>query len=198
MPNLTIDRRLGAPQRDGSKAQGDGVRELTWTAFDALVHQLVWKLGRFKPDMVVGIVKGGLFVGGAVASLLRCEFVPVRLSPRSRDHGAPSAEVRTAIPPEVKGRRVLVVDDVMLSGETLERALAEAVRAGAREVKSATLVVHRARAKAKTAAKRPDWFAFETDDLVVFPWDYELRGSGPSTSSVAGAGTDADPEMFGA
>jgi hypoxanthine phosphoribosyltransferase len=183
--------QLARPTSDGSKARDEGVHELTWTAFDGLVRELVGKLGRFKPDLVIGIVKGGLFVGSAVAGLLRCEFVPVRLAKRSRDHNTLPTEVRTTIPPEVKGRRVLIVDDVMASGETLKRALALSTRAGAREVRSATLVIHRQ--KPKAAGKRPDWFALETDDLVVFPWDYELRGSGPAPT-----GTDADPEIFGA
>src|SRR5208282_5747305 len=100
-------------------------------------------------------------VGGAVASILRCEFIPVRLAKRSRDRGSLPPNVRTAIPDEVKGKRVLVVDDVMQSGETLKLALAEAARAGAHDVRSATLVVHSRKAKAK--APRPNWFALETD-----------------------------------
>jgi hypoxanthine phosphoribosyltransferase len=179
-------------KRDRSEAPEEGVRELTWHHFDQLVHALVQKLGSFKPDLVIGVVKGGLFVGGAVASILRCEFIPVRLAKRSRDRSALLPDVRTTIPDEVKGKRVLVVDDVMQSGETLKRALAEAARSGAREVRSATLVVHSRKAKAK--ALRPNWFALETDDLVVFPWDYELRGS----VSLPGPASDGDPELFGA
>ncbi len=133
------------------------------------------------------MVKGGLFVGSAVAGLLRREFIPVRLSKRSRDRERLSPGVRTEAPAEARGKRVLVVDDVVQSGDTLRQAIGAIAEAGAREVRSAALVVHGSRPKAK--AYRPDWFALETDDLVVFPWDYELRSVGAS---------DLDPGESGA
>lgn len=184
-------RRPRAAQSDRSDSRDQGVRELTWNAFEVLARDLVGKLDGFQPDVVIGIVKGGLFVGGAVSGLLGCEFFPVRLAARSRDQGGLPAEVRSSIPPEVRGKRVLIVDDVMQSGDTLRRALTATAAAGARQVRSATLVVHKA--KPKAGGKRPDWFALETDDLVVFPWDYEVRGLG----AFAGAG-EVDPGTVGA
>jgi hypoxanthine phosphoribosyltransferase len=145
---------------------------------------------------VIGIVKGGLFVGSAVAGLLRREFIPVRLSRRSRDRDRLSPGVRTEVPAEARGKRVLVVDDVVQSGDTLRQAISAIAASGATEVRSAALVVHKtqrppqkAKAKGKTKAYRPDWFVLETDDLVVFPWDYELRAVGA---------TDLDPGDSGA
>lgn len=152
-----------------------------------MARELTQQLRAYSPEVVVGVVKGGLFVGSAVAGLLGCEFIPVRLSSRSRDHGTLRADVRTAIPREVKGKRVLVVDDVMQSGETLRRAMAKATAAGASEVRAATLVIHPKRSL--QGGRRPDWFALETEDLVVFPWDYELRGGGM---------IESDPETSGA
>jgi len=174
------------PARDASEVRDEGFRELTWGGFDALAHVLARKLTDYDPELVIGIVKGGLFVGSAVAGRLRREFIPVRLSKRSRDRERLSPEVRTEVPAEVKGKRVLVVDDVVQSGVTLRQAMTAIAAAGASEVRSAALVVHK-RAKAK--AMRPDWFALETDDLVVFPWDYELRAVGSN---------DQDPGESGA
>ncbi len=195
---------LGGPARDASEVRNEGFRELTWGGFDALAQGLAKKLAAYDPELVIGIVKGGLFVGSAVAGLLRREFIPVRLAKRSRDRERHSPGVRSEVPPEVKGKRVLVVDDVVQSGETLGQALAAIAAAGASEVRSAALVVHRSKLGAKLGANpgakpgaksgkakgtRPDWFALETDDLVVFPWDYELR---------AGGSSDQDPGESGA
>ena len=177
---------LAGSARDASEVRNEGFRELTWGGFDALAHGLARKLAAYDPELVIGIVKGGLFVGSAVAGRLRREFIPVRLSKRSRDRERLSPEVRTEVPAEAKGKRVLVVDDVVQSGETLRQAMAAIAAAGASEVRSAALVVHK---HAKAKATRPDWFALETDDLVVFPWDYELRALGSS---------DQDPGESGA
>jgi len=185
---------------DASETRREGFRELTWGAFDALAHQLAKRIADYDPELVIGIVKGGLFVGSAVAGFLRKEFIPVRLSKRSRDRLRLSPNVRTKVPAEVRGKRVLVVDDVVQSGDTLRQAISAIEASGASEVRSAALVVHSTRPKPRAKAgatariskppvERPDWFALETDDLVVFPWDYELR---------AGGSVDQDPGESGA
>src|SRR4051794_31240905 len=46
-------------------------RELTWARVDQLVTSLSRQIKRsFRPDAVVGVAHGGVFVGGAVASAL--------------------------------------------------------------------------------------------------------------------------------
>jgi hypoxanthine phosphoribosyltransferase len=70
------------------------------------------------------------------------------------------------MPPELRGKSVLIVDDVAASGDTLELARALAKKAGARQVLTAVLL-QRSRGYA------PDWSALTTDELVVFPWDYQ-------------------------
>jgi hypoxanthine phosphoribosyltransferase len=70
------------------------------------------------------------------------------------------------MPRELKAKRVLVVDDVAASGDTLELACKLAVKAGAKEVTTATLV-------SRENGYQPGWSALTTKALVVFPWDYE-------------------------
>src|SRR5438128_1548687 len=54
--------------RDRSRQQTK-VTELTWARFDALVQEMARSIRRkMKPDAVVGVAHGGVFVGGAVAS----------------------------------------------------------------------------------------------------------------------------------
>ncbi len=64
-----------------------------------------------------------------------------------------------------------MVDDVASTGATLARTRALARKSGAREVKTAVLVV-------RPDGARPDFAAFETEELVLFAWDYELAGGG--------------------
>jgi uncharacterized protein len=145
-----------------------GVTEFSWASFDAQVQVLARRIRRtFAVEAVVGVAHGGVFVGGALAAALGVDFFPVRISRRSRV----TATVRTqprlsgSMPRELKGRRVLVVDDVAASGETLKLARRLARAAGARAVRTATLV-------SREGGYAPSWSCLTSDALFVFPWDY--------------------------
>ncbi len=147
-----------------------GVRELSWLEFGAIVRDLATRIdAKFQPEVILGVARGGIFVGGALAAPMRAEFLPVRVEKRARDRRA----VPTFKVPEARGRNVLVVDDVTNSGDTLAKAKALARRSGARDVQAAALVV-------RPGGSRPEWFALETAQLIVFPWDYQLDASGPA------------------
>jgi hypothetical protein len=66
---------------------------------------------------------------------------------------------------DVKGKNVLVVDDVVDSGRTLEIVTEQVRLRGARSVRTAVLFY-----KPKSII-RPDFFAQETSEWVVFPWE---------------------------
>src|SRR5947207_1064204 len=101
--------------------------ELSWAAFDRLIQQLAKAATRFKADAVVGVAHGGVFVGGALASAIGREFFPVRISRRSRDRALRAGpKLSGTMPKALKGRRVLIVDDIASSGDTLELAAAHA------------------------------------------------------------------------
>ena len=155
------------PGRDRSAAR-QAVRELSWMHFDALVGELSRNvLAATRPQVVVGVAHGGVFVGGAIARALRCEFFPVRITRRSRDsQGGSAPRMSGKMPSEVKGKRLLIVDDVSSSGDTLALACTLATKAGAREVQTAVLLQ-------RPDGYAPDFAALITDELVVFPWDYQ-------------------------
>ena len=157
---------------------GRALREIGWAAFGEIARTLAARISaRFKPAVVVGVARGGVFVGAALATALGAEFFAIRLEKRRRDAGAlPHAIVEL---PDLGGRRVLVVDDVAVSGATLARARALAKKSGAGEVRTAVLVAR--------PGARPDFFEVETDDLVVFGWDYQLdAGGGPGDPGEVG------------
>jgi uncharacterized protein len=162
-------RRLKAPARL-SRTPKRAVRELGWAAFGEVARQLAARItARFQPTVVLGIAKGGVFVGGALAAALQADFHAVRIEKRRRDAGPRTAPVEQL--PDLTGKRVLVVDDVCATGSTLAKARAVARKAGARQVQTAVLVK-------RPGGARPDWFAFETDQLVLFGWDYDLQATG--------------------
>jgi hypothetical protein len=180
-PQVEAPRQLTG--RDQSR-QKTSVQELSWAEFDRAVHALAATISKtYKPQVVVGVAHGGVFVGGALSSALGCDFYPVRISRRSRDKGTTRPKLSGEMPRELKGKRVLIVDDVVSSGDTLELATALAQKAGAKEVDTAALV-------ARPGGFAPGFCALPTDALVVFPWDYE---------AVTEDGRfDVDPDKAGA
>jgi len=171
--------RLAAPARM-KRSPKKGLRELGWAAFGEVARALAVDIGRrYRPAVVVGIAKGGVFVGGALAAALGAEFYPVRIEKRRRDAGALPEPIQEL--PDLRGKKVLVVDDVASTGATLARARALSRKAGAKEVRTAVLV-------ARPRGARPDFSAFATDDLMLFGWDYQLdeAGGGPEDPGEVG------------
>lgn len=153
MPSLTRP----APQKP--------VTELSWADFDRLVQRLALAAKTsFRPSAVVGLVHGGVFVGGAIASALQVDFYPVRVSHRSRDHQEAAGGL-FELPRDLLGRRVLIVDDIAASGDSLEFAVRLARDRGVKHLATAALV-------ARPGRYRPDFSALESDQFYVFPWDY--------------------------
>jgi len=161
--------RLAGPARL-KRAPKRAVRELGWAAFGEVARVFAGRIAlAYRPSVVVGIAKGGVFAGGAIAAVLGAEFYPVRIEKRRRD-ASPLPEAAAELP-DLRGKKVLVVDDVASTGATLARARALARKARAKEVRTAVLV-------ARPRGARPDFAAFETDELVLFGWDYQLDASG--------------------
>jgi uncharacterized protein len=176
-------RRLRVPAQLSRARPQKGVREIGWAAFGELARELAERIAeRYRPEVVLGVVKGGVFVGGALAGALRADFRAVRMERRSRDHSGPRWPEASEQLPDLRGKRVLVVDDVAASGRTLDNARALARKARAREVQAAVLVV-------RPGGARPEWYALETDELIVFGWDYQL--------DEASAPADVDPGEVG-
>ncbi len=157
MPSVSS---MPGTDRSGQKQQ---IRELSWSEFDVLVQALAREAAAgFKPTAVVGLVHGGVFVGGAVASALKLEFFPVRITRRSRDQ---TSAAPGDLSPELRGRRVLIVDDIASSGDSLEFAVKLARVRGVKQVATAALV-------ARPDRYEPHFAALRSDEFFVFPWDY--------------------------
>lgn len=149
-------------------AMSSTTKELGWSEFDRELQALARTIARrFKPDVVVGLAHGGVFVGDALATALKRPFYPVHIVRRSRDHASHSPSgIAEEMPAQLKGKRALIVDDIASSGDSLEFALRLARGRGAKAVATATVV-------SRPGRYVPDFTAFTTDTFFVFPWDYQ-------------------------
>ena len=146
-----------------------GVRPIAWDEFHGLVKALVVAVAPWRPEVVLPVLRGGAYPGALLAQLLQIEVHPVRLSRRQDDVVVRETPRWLVEPPAaVAGRRVLVVDEMCSSGQTLRMVKARALELGAAEVRTATLYAH------TWGAAAVDYTGLITDALVMNPWDREV------------------------
>ncbi len=157
----------------------EGVLHVEWPLFGELSRALALKVSReYEPDIVVGVATAGVVPGAVVAAMLGKEFHSIVVSRkyRAEETRAAPALVGSA-PPEVRGRRVLIVDETCDSGDTLRLAIGAIVNAGAKEVRTAVGF--------RTGVYEPDYHALATASTIVLPWDREVIVDGELTINPA-------------
>ncbi len=151
----------------------EGIFELSWELFGELSRVLALRVARdWEPEIVVGIATAGVLPGATVAAMLRADFFSIKISRRragARVRDEP--EVFSSAPTQLYGRRVLLVDEITTSGETMRLALAAVREVGPAEVRTAASFV-------KPGGYRPDYHALETGALIVYPWDRQIMQDG--------------------
>jgi hypothetical protein len=150
-----------------------GVHPISWEDFHGLCKALAQAASAFQPEIILGIARGGLYPATLLSHLLQVELYPVRVTRRVNDvvtHQAPQWRVEP--PAAVRGRRVLVVDEICGAGETLGMVREKAQALGAREVRSAVMYAH------TWGASVPDYIGIVTDALLLNPWDREILRDG--------------------
>ena len=121
----------------------------------------------FKPDVIVGVSRGGWAPGRILSDLLenthtvnlKIEFY-VGIGKTAR-----RPIVTQPIGDDLSGKRVLVVDDVSDTGESLKVALEHMLEKGASGVKTVTIYFK------PHSTFKPDFFAESTSEWIIFPWE---------------------------
>jgi len=167
---MSIDQATTHTLQDDDRSTEVAEREvLGWLEFGDASRQLAHSIADsgFSPEIVVAIARGGLLVGGAVAYALgvkSCGSINVELY-TGVDETLPEPLVLPPMldGPALAGKRVLLVDDVSQSGQTLALAVDILTGMGA-EVRSVCLYT-----KPQTSFV-PDYSWRDTDRWIVFPW----------------------------
>jgi hypoxanthine phosphoribosyltransferase len=143
----------------------------------------------YQPEIILAVGRGGFYPGTLMAHILRTELYPIRLSRREND-------VITYDHPQWIARRVLVVDEICSSGETLSIVKDEVNAMGAGEVRSAVLYAH------PWGVSIPDYIGMITDALILNPWDREIWEDGgfqfhpEYVGALAEQGLEPDPTLL--
>ena len=145
-----------------------GVLQVDWPFFGELCRALALRIFReYDPDLVVGIAKAGVIPGAVVASILQRDFASIAIT---REASGARPTVIAGPPRIVTGRRVLIVDETCDSGDTMKLALA-----AVRELKPAAV---KTAVSFRTGDYKPDFFALESENFIILPWDREVIVNG--------------------
>ena len=159
--------------RSYNYSQRVGLEPISWERFEGLVRQLATQIEADEPQIIIGIARCGLFPATMLSFILRREFYPVRLTRRLNDAVVSQQPTWLIKPPDkVRGRRVLVMDEIADSGRTIAMAAEEVRRMGASHVRTAVLYAH------TWADPRPDYVGLTSDALILNPWDREVLVEG--------------------
>ncbi len=150
-----------------------GVNPISWDDFHGICRALAAAAARFQPEVILPVGRGGYYPGTLLAHMLQVELHPVRISRRVKDVVMYDQPRWILEPPAViAGRRVLVVDEICSSGETIRMVREKSASLGVAEIKSAVLYAH------SWGADVPDFIGLITDALILNPWDREIYRDG--------------------
>jgi len=121
----------------------------------------------YQPDVVIGITRGGLIPARILADLLETsEFATIHIEfyvGINQTKAEPT--LQQPFTTKVAHKKVLLVDDIADSGESLKLAKTHLQQEGASEIKTATLY------QKPQSTTTPDFYEKQTTNWVVFPWD---------------------------
>ncbi len=167
-----------------------GVLPISWEDFHGLCKALAVAVAPFAPQIILPVGRGGYYPGALLSHMLQVEVYPVRLSRRKNDVVLYETPQWLQEPPElVSGRRVLVIDEISSSGETLRMVREKALALGAGEVRTAVLYAH------TWGVDEPDYIGLISDALVMNPWDREILRNGIFVFHPEYAGALAEQDL---
>jgi hypoxanthine phosphoribosyltransferase len=142
-------------------------RYIDWAAYGNLVSALAEKIrgSGTEYDLVVGIARGGIPVAMVISDELGVGIDIINVKSYTGIAKRKAPRIVSTLTEEVKGKKVLVVDDLVDEGDTMKTVLTFLRKM--RPAQLSTAVIFR-----KPWSKLEPRFHLETvDEWIVFPWE---------------------------
>ena len=145
-------------------------------ALDKLGSEISQRLAHSNP-LVFTVMNGGLVFAGRLLPRLNFPLEAAYLHATRYGNALKGAELDWRVRPsqDLRGRTVLVLDDILDEGHTLEAIIAHCREEGAAEVLSAVLVNKQHDRKARPDIK-PDFHGLEIPDRFLFGCGMDFKG----------------------
>lgn len=125
------------------------------------------KRARFRPDVIVGVSRGGWPPARILSDLLENPELANVKTEFYLDVAKTKSEpvITQPVSVTVQGKRVLIVDDIADTGKSLRLVRSHLKEQSAADVKIATIYYK------PWSVVKPDWYERETKHWVIFPWE---------------------------
>jgi hypoxanthine phosphoribosyltransferase len=145
--------------------------EVTYTTWEE-IHRALGVLARrvvlnSKPDVLVIIAKGGLIPGRILADFLIIDDIGLIEAKFYKSIGTRGEKpyIKSATLPSITGKNVLVVDDVVDTGRTMQLVVDYLSSHKAKSIKTLAIYVK------PWSTYIPDYYYAQTTKWIVFPWE---------------------------
>lgn len=144
-------------------------RYIGWAEYGSLTEALAEKVRSSGKtfDLVIGIARGGIPVAMVVSDHLGVKIDTITVKSYSGIAERGSVRILSALTEDIKGKRVLLVDDLVDQGDTMSGVKGFLGEKGAKVVETAVLF------KKPWSKTHPDYFLETAGEWMVFP--FELR-----------------------
>ena len=140
-----------------------------WDQIYDMLLDLALKIrkSRYHPDVIVGVSRGGWPPARVMSDLLQNPNLANMRVEFYKDIGITSKKPKITQPvtASVRGKRVLVVDDVADTGHSLVTVVDHLRSKGAKQIKVGTIYMK------PQSIFQPDFFAKKTRKWIIFPWE---------------------------
>lgn len=140
---------------------------VSWNQYIDCAQQLAEAILTRKPppDEIVAIVRGGLTLGHILSDHLRIPISLITIQSYTGIKSQGELKLTAKLHASIKGKHVLLVDDVADTGKTFVRAIKYLHRLQPYEISTVSMFY-------KThSIYRPDYFAETTSKWVLFPYE---------------------------
>jgi len=143
-------------------------RYINWTEYGNLADALAEKVRSHAEsfDLIIGIARGGIPVAMVVSDHLdvKLDIINVKSYNGIAERNPP--RILTTLTEAVKGKNVLLVDDLVDQGDTMTTVSQYLRSQGPNLLKTAVLF------KKPWSKTEPDYFLEVVDKWIVFPWEH--------------------------
>jgi len=136
------------------------IDEAVWTLKDEILKD-------FTPDLIVGVARGGLIPAvrlSHISNNILMRVVDVKFY-KDVEKRREKPNIMVPLTDKIDNLNVLIVDDVADTGKTLMVIKEHLSNKNAKEIRIAVI------AKKPHSIIDPDYYVFETDKWIIFPWE---------------------------
>lgn len=145
------------------------LRYIGWEEYGRLAEALANKIisSSLQFELVIGIARGGIPLAMVVADRLGVKLDIVNVKSYIAINKRKTPKIVSTLTEKIKGKTILLVDDLVDNGDTMNTVIDYLKDEGPLDIKTAVLF------KKPWSKFQPDFFIELVTQWIVFPWEVE-------------------------